>query len=61
MPYNDRIPDTPAPLGAPTPRPSTTPAKPLRQIAPGVLEGPDGKFYTELPDPQPPTTQGTSP
>ena len=56
MPYNDHIPDAPAPLGPATSHPSAPPAKPPKQIAPGVFEGPDGKFYTNLPSqPEPPT------
>ena len=50
MPYNDHIPDLPAPLGTPSPAPPA-PAKPPKRIASGVFEGPDGKFYTELPLP----------
>ena len=48
MPYNDHIPDLPAPLGAPLPSPPA-PAKSPKCIAPGVFEGLDGKFYTEFP------------
>ena len=56
MPYNDRIPDTPAPLGPADP-PPVPPAKPPKQIAPGIFEGPDGKFYTKLPTPPEPPTR----